>query len=174
MESAFNKWVFYINIVSLPLISMDRSVPLDYCRDSVWHSVHANDSQIAPQFKIYSLNTGPEYHIAARLHLLISLLTWLSGMALCWSIPSLFLLGPYFGGNSSFPSIFFYFESLFNFQYFLLDVLFIRFAHAHRFFSLLSLSLSCFDNFWMSPREWIGVHAGCEQNSEGEMNCTRV
>jgi hypothetical protein len=27
--------------------------------------------------------------------------------------------------------------------------------------SLLSLSLSHFDNFWMSPREWIGVHAGC-------------
>jgi len=60
-----------------------------------------------------------------------------------------------------FPSIyFFFFASLFNFQYFLLDVLFIRFAHAQRFL-LMSLSLSLyFDNFWMSPNEWIEVHIG--------------
>jgi hypothetical protein len=50
MEPACNRWVFYINNVSLPLISTDRSVLLDYFTDSVWHSVHANDSQIAPRF----------------------------------------------------------------------------------------------------------------------------
>jgi hypothetical protein len=53
----------------------------------------------------------------------------------------------------------YFFASLFNFQYFLLDVLFILFAHAHRSYSHLFLSLY-FDNFWMSPTKCIEVRIG--------------
>jgi hypothetical protein len=64
----------------------------------------------------------------------------------------------------------YFFASLFNFQYFLLDVLFIRFAHAQRFL-LVSLSLSLyFDNFWKSPIKWIEVHVIYECRSTRDGN----
>lgn len=77
-----------------------------------------------------------------------------------------FLRGPYFCGCYFFPSIFFRFP--FQFSIFS-SWCFIHSVRSRPSFLLSSLSLSLyFDNFWMSPTEWIEVHIGCESTEVRE------